>query len=141
LRDAKTFAPNVRRIALPAPLTVIVALDKTDDDQPQRLIEGLLRSDVYTKQVIVVDGDVDPGDLRQVLASMALKTQADQRVFILPREDGTPLDPSCPNNDGKTAKIGIDATQALKSTRAITRNRIPQAVLDAIDLGALLGKK
>ena len=95
-RVATKAAEGVTGIALPAPLTAIVSLKKTSDDEPKRVIEALLRSDIYSKHVIVVDHDVDPGDLRAVLSAMALQTQADRHVTILEGEQGTPLDPAAP---------------------------------------------
>lgn len=138
LEVARTTCPGVQRIALVAPLTTVVALDKRNDDEPRRLIDALLRSDIYSKQVIVVDADVDPADLRSVLSAMALHSQADQHVTILQGELGTPLDPSCDDPEGKTAKLGIDATRKLAVARSVTRNRLPQHVLDRIDVQALI---
>jgi hypothetical protein len=37
--------------------------------------------------------------------------------------------------------MGIDATRALHPSRTATRNRLPQQLLDAIDLDALLRRK
>ena len=140
-RDAKAAAPGVRKIALPAPLTAVISLAKADDDEPRRLIEALLSTDIYAKHVIVVDDDVDPGDLRQVMGAMALQTQADRKVHVFADQQGTPLDPSCPAEDGRSAKMGIDATRSLTPTRPVTRNRIPPEVLDAVDLAEILGRK
>ena len=133
-RVATKAAAGVQRIALPAPLTAIVSLKKTSDDEPKRVIEALLRSDIYSKHVIVVDDDVDPADFRAVLAAMALQTQADRHVTILEGEQGTPLDPSCPDPGGRSAKMGIDATRSLNPSRAATKNRLPQDLLDSIDI-------
>jgi 2,5-furandicarboxylate decarboxylase 1 len=138
LHDAKRASENVTRVVLAAPLTAIVALAKTSDDEPRRIIEAILNGDIYAKQVIVVDDDVDAGDFRQVLSAMALTVQADRDVLILSNAQGTPLDPSCPSADGKSAKIGIDATRSLTSRRSVTRNSFPQAIWDAIDLKALM---
>lgn len=140
LRDARAVAPGVRRIALPAPLTAIVSLHKQDDDEPRRVIEALL-SDIYAKHVIIVDDDVDPGDLREVMSAMALQTQASTKVHVFPDRQGTPLDPSCPSEQGRTAKMGIDATRPLASARPVTKNRIPPELLAAIDLDEILGRK
>lgn len=140
LRDARAVAPGVRKIALPAPLTAIVSLRKQDDDEPRRVIEALL-ADIYAKHVIIVDEDVDPSDLREVMAAMALQTQATTHVHVLPDEQGTPLDPSCPSEQGRTAKMGIDATRRLAPARPVTRNRIPPEVLAAVDLDEILGRK
>ncbi len=141
LRDAKAASPGVRAIALPAPLTAVVSLAKRDDDEPRRVIEALLTSDIYAKHVIVVDEDVEPGDLHKVMAAVALQTQADTKVHVLPDQQGTPLDPSCPREDGRSAKMGIDATRPLLPVRPVTRNRIPPDVLAAVDLAEILGRK
>lgn len=136
LRDARAASSGVVRVALVAPLTAIVAVDKTDDDEPKRIIDALL-DDIYAKQVIVVDGDVDPSDVRSVLAAMALQTQADRHLWVFAGRQGTPLDPSCPSPDGVTAKVGIDATRPLHGTRVVTKNRLPSELLDRIDIKAL----
>jgi 2,5-furandicarboxylate decarboxylase 1 len=136
--DARRASPNVTRVVLAAPLTTIVALDKKSDDEPRRIIDAILGGDIYSKQVIVVDDDVDPHDFRAVLSAMALTVQADRDVTILSGAQGTPLDPSCPHADGKSAKIGIDATRSLTSRRSVTRNSFPQALWDAIDLKTIL---
>ena len=141
LSDAREACPGVVRISLPAPLTTVVALEKSTDDEPARIIDRLLSSDIYTKHVIVVDADVEPSDMRAVVAAIALNVQADRRVEIRPGQRVTPLDPSVASDDGLGAKMGIDATRAIASTRQVTRNRIPQAVLDGIDIAELLAKK
>jgi len=132
-RDAKAVAPGVVRIALVAPLTAIVAVEKRDDDEPKRIIDALLE-DIYAKQVIVVDADVDPGDVRQVLSAMALQTQPDRKMWVFTGKQGTPLDPSCPSEDGIGAKVGVDATRPLAGARTVTRNRLPAELLERIDI-------
>jgi 2,5-furandicarboxylate decarboxylase 1 len=136
--DARRASSNVTRVVLAAPLTAIVALDKKSDDEPRRIIDAILAGDIYSKQVIVVDDDVDPHDFRQVLSAMALTVQADRDVLVFADAQGTPLDPSCPSADGKSAKLGIDATRSLTSGRSVTRNSFPQAIWDAIDLKVLM---
>lgn len=140
-RDAKKAGVEVTAVGLPAAMTSVIAIRKTDDDQPRRLIETLLEGDVYAKQVIVVDEGVDVGDMRAVVAAMALSTQADRDVFVLADRQGTPLDPSCPGEDGRVAKLGIDATKRLSSSRAVTPNRIPAEVYDAVDVAEVLGRR
>ncbi|MEM9459991.1 MAG: UbiD family decarboxylase [Myxococcota bacterium] len=88
LRDARAVAPGVRKIALPAPLTAIVSLEKTDDDQPRRLLEALLTSDIYAKHVIVVDHDVDPGDLREVMVAWPCRRRPIPRWWCLKTSRG-----------------------------------------------------
>ena len=138
---AAALAPGFVDLSLPAPFTTVVSIDKRDDEEPRRLIEALLRADIYAKHIIVVDADVDPGDLRAVMAAMALQTQADRKVHILPVELGTPLDPSCRFEDGRSTKMGIDATRALTPARCVTRNRLPPELLDAIDIAEFKPKR
>ncbi len=133
-KTACAVATRFVDLALPAPLTTVVSIDKADDDEPRRVIEAMLRADIYAKHVIVVDADVDPSDLRAVLSAVALQTQADRHVHIFPGEQGTPLDPSCPSEDGVGAKMGIDATVSLQPVRPATKNRLPQELLDAVDI-------
>lgn len=139
LRDARAASPGVTRVALVAPLTAVVAVHKTDDAEPGRIIEAIL-ADVYAKQVIVVDDDIDPNDLGKVLSAMALQCQPAAAVRIFHGLRGTPLDPSCTDPQGAGSKLGIDATRPLRPVRGITRNRIPPEVLDRVDLAALLAK-
>ena len=140
-RTAASIAPGFVDLALPAPLTTVVAIDKRDDEEPRRLLEAMLRADIYAKHVIVVDGDVDPSDLRQVMSAVALQTQADEKVHVFADEQGTPLDPSCRHEDGRSAKMGIDATRALEPTRTVTRNRLPPELLASIDIKEFKAKR
>ncbi len=137
LQAARRVAPGVVKVSLLAPLTCVISLRKQDDDEPWRVIDALC-ADIYAKQVIVVDDDVDPADLPRVLAALALQQQPDRAVRILSDLPGTPLDPSCDDPGGRTSKLGIDATRPLSRTRVVTRNRIPAEVLARVDLAALL---
>jgi 2,5-furandicarboxylate decarboxylase 1 len=141
LADARAVVPGVTRVSLMAPFTAVVALQKTDDAEPKAIIEALIRADIYAKHVIVVDADVEIGDLRAVLAAMGLNTQATAGVHIFPDEQGTPLDPSCPSPEGRVAKMGIDATRRLAPGRQVTKNAVPQAVLDAVNLDEILKRR
>lgn len=140
LELARQVAPGVVRVSMPVPLTIFVALDKQDDREPGRILEALLEQHVYAKHVVVVDADVDLGDLRQVTTAVALNVQADRDLMVLSGRRGSFCDPSCEPTEGLTAKLGIDATAPLGSARRAARNRVPQEVLDAVDLEELLGK-
>jgi UbiD family decarboxylase len=141
LKDARSVAQGVKWVNNVAPLTTLVGLAKTNDAEPKQIIDKLIRADIYAKHVIVVDADIAPGDLREVIAAIGLNVQATKNLYVYPDEQGTPLDPSCPAIDGRSAKMGIDATTPLHPPRPVTRNRIPEAVLDAIDLSAILPRR
>jgi vanillate/4-hydroxybenzoate decarboxylase subunit C len=63
----------------------------------------------YAKIVIVVDEDVDPFDLRQVMWAMSVKVNPSGDVLILPNLSENLLDPSC-QPGGMVSKMIIDAT-------------------------------
>lgn len=136
--EARTAAPSTTAVKVTVPLTVFVAVNKENDAQPRGIIEALLGSDIYVKQVIVVDGNVDVSDLRQVATAIALHTRPDRDIFIQHGCLGTQLDPSCESQDGFTAKIGIDATMPLSGPRPVSRNKVPQEVLDSINVSELI---
>jgi 2,5-furandicarboxylate decarboxylase 1 len=138
LETARSVAPSTASVKIALPLTVFVSLRKEDDAQPARLIAAILNSDIYAKQVIVVDSDVDLSDLRQVSTAVALNVRPDRDIHIFPPSLGTELDPSCESPDGMTAKYGLDATRAMKSSRKVVKNRVPQHVLDSINLAEFL---
>lgn len=139
LAAARAVSPGVTAVKMPVPLTVFVSLEKQDDEEPRRVIEALLRSDIYTKNVITVDDGVNVTDVGQVLTAVSLNAQADRDLVVLAGVQGTALDPSVESEDGRTAKLGIDATTPLRRTRSVTRNSVDQELLDSIDLTELLG--
>jgi 2,5-furandicarboxylate decarboxylase 1 len=141
LAEARRAASGVTGVSLVAPMTAIVALEKTDDDQPQRIIRALLEGDIYSKHVIIVDADVEASDLREVFSAVALNVQPSRDVYIYPDLQGTPLDPSCINREGRVSKMGIDATRRMKPSRPVTRNTVAQRLLDSIDVTGLLKRK
>jgi 2,5-furandicarboxylate decarboxylase 1 len=136
LAVSREAAPGTIAVRVPLPLTACVALEKTDDAQPRRIMNALLQ-DLYVKQVIVVDADVDPSDIRQVATAVALHVRADRDVSIHPIT-GTELDPAAEPNGGTTAKLGLDATRRLDTGRQVRKNRVPQHVLDSINVAELL---
>lgn len=65
----------------------------------------------YVKNIILVDGDVDPFDLTQVMWAFSTRLRGAQDVFVIPSTPGMPLDPGS-NPPGMGVKIIIDATTA-----------------------------
>jgi 4-hydroxybenzoate decarboxylase len=63
----------------------------------------------YAKIVIVVDEDVDPFDLRQVMWAMSVKVNPAGDLLILPNLSENLLDPAC-QPGGMVSKMIIDAT-------------------------------
>jgi UbiD family decarboxylase len=78
----------------------------------------------YCKNIILVDADVDPFNLEEVMWSLSVRVRADKDVIVIPNTPGMPLDPtSFPAGMGN--KFIIDATQPtapdglLRDTRLI----------------------
>lgn len=141
LSHARAAAAGVTAFSLIAPFTSVVALDKTSEDEPKRVMDALLTIDIQAKHLIVVNADVDIRDLRQVFRAVGLNTQPARDVYVYPDEQGTLLDPSCTSPLGRTSKMGIDATRRLHPTRQIRPNRVPASVLDRVDVAELLKRR
>lgn len=63
----------------------------------------------YAKNIIVVDGAVDPFDLDQVMWALSTRVRADKDVIVVPHTPGMPLDPAS-DPPGMGNKLIIDAT-------------------------------
>ncbi len=63
---------------------------------------------MYLKNLIMVDGDVDPFDLNQVMWALSTRTRADD-VMVLPNMAMVPIDPAAVV-PGKGHHLIIDAT-------------------------------
>jgi 2,5-furandicarboxylate decarboxylase 1 len=135
---ARAAVPATTAVKVSVPLTAFVAVKKQDDSEPERILEALLSSDIDVKQVVVVDADVDVSNLRQVAAAIALHTRPERDILIKRRLPGSELDSSCVSLDEYAIKIGINATLPLSGRRTANKSRVPQHLLDAINLSELL---
>ena len=63
----------------------------------------------YVKNIILVDGDVDPFDLNQVMWAMSTRIRGAQDVIVVPSTPGMPLDPGS-EPPGMGCKVIIDCT-------------------------------
>jgi UbiD family decarboxylase len=63
----------------------------------------------YCKNIIVVDGDVDPFNLEKVMWALSTRIRAEKDVVVVPNTPGVPLDP-CTDPPGMGSKLIIDAT-------------------------------
>ena len=84
----------------------------------------------YVKNIILVDGDVDPFDLVQVMWSMSTRIRGPQDVLCIPATPGMPLDPGS-EPPGMGCKVIIDATTPVapepKMRDVIMVDPMPQA--------------
>ncbi|WP_428559516.1 MAG: UbiD family decarboxylase [Solidesulfovibrio sp. DCME] len=63
----------------------------------------------YVKNIILVDADVDPFDLVQVMWAMSTRIRGPQDVIVIPATPGMPLDPGS-EPPGMGCKVIIDCT-------------------------------
>ena len=117
---------------------LFVKLRKRLQNEAFNVISAAFASHFDVKHVVVVDDDIDVHDPQQVEWAVATRFQADRDLVILPRSQGSRLDPS--TDDGNGAKMGLDATKPLDPGERYTVMRIPgeaQLVLDDLVRGPL----
>ncbi|MEM7424061.1 MAG: hypothetical protein AAF334_10075, partial [Pseudomonadota bacterium] len=123
---------------LPAPFTLYLQLDKAafPNLEVRAVIEGILRNLPFVKFVYAFDPDIDLKNVRQTAWAIATRAQPDRDGVLLADRPGIKLDPS--EENGRTAKWAVDATAkpGIKAYPPI--NRIPDAVMNRVDVGALL---
>jgi UbiD family decarboxylase len=65
---------------------------------------------IYLKLIIVVDDDIDPFDLQQVIWAMTVRFRPERDLVVIPNAPGSTLDPAHMVR-GLSTKLIIDATQ------------------------------
>ena len=96
-------------------LNGVVSITKNKEGDGMNAIMAAFTGHPSMKHVIVVDGDIDIFDDRQVEWAVATRFQAD-RMIKVPGAAGSSLDPSA---EGTTWKMGLDATIPLKMDRKL----------------------
>jgi 3-polyprenyl-4-hydroxybenzoate decarboxylase len=102
-------------------------MKKTAKGQGKQAILTALGVDHCLKLVVAVDEDVNVYNESEVLWAVSTRFQADKDLVAVHGTMGVILDPSASEN-GLTARIGIDATEALHE-KAV-RCRIPDEAKD-----------
>jgi len=90
-------------------LGAVLKIRKTEADDGMKAIQAAFDGHKSMKIVTVVDEDIDITDPVRVEWAMMTRWQPDKDTLILSDQRGSSLDPSR-YNDGKTSKIGYDAT-------------------------------
>jgi UbiD family decarboxylase len=120
--------PNVRAVHVPtsggAAFTAYVAIRQTRPGEAKHVIPVVFGVDHYLKVVVVVDEDIDVYDESDVLWALATRMQADRDAVVVAGSLGALLDPSA-SADGRTAKIGFDATRPFGEPFAETLRMAP----------------
>ena len=90
-----------------------VRIAKRWEGEPKNIIMGAFAGHADIKQVTVVDEDVDVHDPTAVEWAVATRFQAARDLVVVPRAQGSRLDPSA--EDGLVDKMGLDATKPIKA--------------------------
>jgi 2,5-furandicarboxylate decarboxylase 1 len=136
----KGVVPGVKAVHLPnsgvGRFNCYISIDKRVDGESKQAAFIALGEVDFVKNVIVVDGDIDPYNEQEVMYAVATRTQADQDVDIIKNVKGNTLDPS-QTDDIMTAKMIIDATKPMKRPFA-TRLDVPSEVRERFPIERFL---
>ena len=114
LNALKRNLPNVRAVHVPhktcGAFLAIVSMKKIAEGEPKMAMLTALGTELYTKQVIVVDEDVDIYDLEDVMWAVATRVKAEKDVLMVPGVKAAIIDPTSDPTTFTVTKMGIDAT-------------------------------
>jgi 2,5-furandicarboxylate decarboxylase 1 len=133
--NIKTVMPNVVDVSWVdsmSPLGIIISMKKKNEGEPLRAGMLALSLSNLLKHAIIVDDDVDPGNLREVMWALSTRVQADRDVTILKGIQGLALDPSI-EHETRGAGLIIDATKPSDGMYSI-RAHPPEEVVAKVDL-------
>jgi 2,5-furandicarboxylate decarboxylase 1 len=115
LNALKRNLPNVRAVHVPhttcGAFMAFISMKKTADGEPQTAIMATFGTEFYTKQVIVVDDDVDIFDMNDIMWALATRVRPDKDIIFIPGAKGAILDPTSDPENFTVTKMGIDATR------------------------------
>jgi 2,5-furandicarboxylate decarboxylase 1 len=114
----------------------VIAIRKTNEDQPKNALLSALASYAWIKFVIVVDDDVDIHDADDVLWAIQTRCRPDTGVMLIPGV------PSYTREDVRavhSGKLGIDATLPLTHRQVSRRRHVPGA--DTLNLSDYFGEQ
>ncbi len=131
--DLKNIMPAVKDISWvdsSGPLNMVISMDKKTEGEPVRAAMAAMSLSNFIKHVIVVDDDIDPGNLKQVMWAWSTRVQADKDINIIKRTQGQVLDPSLSEEIAGSAMI-IDATVPVGQPYAM-KAQPPESVINSI---------
>lgn len=108
----QTLVPNIRDVAVPenaaGRTALVVAIDDVQPGQAEQIIHAGLTAVKLIKQVIVVDGDIDPWNADAVEWARLSHARPERDFVILPHQRTDRSDPL--SHDLHLGKLGVDAT-------------------------------
>jgi 2,5-furandicarboxylate decarboxylase 1 len=113
-------------------LNMVISMQKKTEGEPMRAAMMAFAQSNFIKHVIVVDEDIDPGNMKQVMWAVATRVQAERDVNVLKGMQGQVLDPSL-EHEIRGSGMVIDATKPSGQTYQV-RAQPPENVVAAMDL-------
>jgi 2,5-furandicarboxylate decarboxylase 1 len=132
---AKQAVPGVVKtcwVGSGGPFNLIISLKKRTEGEPMRAAMAAMSAGNFIKHVIVVDDDIDPEDMHEVMWALSSRVQADQDLTILRNLQGQVLDPSL-RHEIKSSGMIIDATKPMDRPFP-RRGSVPEEVRRRINL-------
>jgi 2,5-furandicarboxylate decarboxylase 1 len=136
---AKQAVPGVVKtcwVGSGGPFNLIMSLKKRTEGEPMRAAMAAMSASNFIKHVIVVDDDIDPEDMHEVMWALSSRVQADQDLTVLRNLQGQVLDPSL-RHEIKSSGMIIDATKPMDRPFP-RRGSVPEEVRRRFDLAKYL---
>lgn len=112
-------------------LNAIVKIRKKNEEDGRKAIEAAFKGHESLKYVVVVDEDIDIGNLEEVEWAISTRTQLDRDLVLKLGEKGSSLDPSADQITRLTCKAGIDATiPTMKEKEKFMKATIPEVEIE-----------
>jgi 2,5-furandicarboxylate decarboxylase 1 len=123
--------PGVRRVHMfPFLLNCVIQMSKRYDGEPQVAAYAAIGACPWIKTVIIVDEDVEPGDMNDVMWAVATRCKADAALQVLRNALGFVRDTTGIYHH----KIVIDATVPLEHQGSLAFERVREAGWDTVKL-------
>ncbi len=132
-RQIKEAVPDVKSFRFGPQMCGFIQIDKKHVAQPKQAILAAFANDLYLKYVICFDTDIDVTKGSEIAWALTTRVQADRDIMILQGVLGSDLDLSCREESVQT-KVGIDATAKPFRKDLPPERKIPEAVMNYIDL-------
>jgi UbiD family decarboxylase len=122
LRELRQLVPEVTEYAVLSSwgMMSVISEDKKARAKKPGLVKKValatkaIKASTWVKNVIVVDDDIDPHNVQEVLWCMSVKFQGQKDILVIPDFPGTMLDPSEPylgKGPGITSYTVFDCTE------------------------------
>jgi 2,5-furandicarboxylate decarboxylase 1 len=131
--------PNIKEInvacepKLGTMLHMFISIDKSNDDEPGKLLDaafaahaGLFPVGVVTKRIVIVDSDIDVYDLEDVEWAIWSRLSCADKIRTIPDVHSWELE-RCTDENQASARVAIDATIDMDKLDKLVRPVIPGA--------------